>query len=94
MLARQVAALDNRAMTDGQAPTMFRPGDVTYLHIPCREPLRAADFYEAVFAHRSSRPLRTEPGFLGVAERSTCGARWAQTAGNPGEAHLPQACGI
>jgi predicted enzyme related to lactoylglutathione lyase len=37
-------------MGDDQAPTVFRPGDVTYLHIPCREPIRAADFYEAVFA--------------------------------------------
>lgn len=31
-------------------PSVFRPGGVSYLHIPCRDPLRAADFYESVFA--------------------------------------------
>jgi predicted enzyme related to lactoylglutathione lyase len=54
--------LDNRAMTDDRAPTVFRPGDVTYLHIPCREPLRAADFYEAVFAWKPRRDS-DEPAF-------------------------------
>jgi predicted enzyme related to lactoylglutathione lyase len=49
-------------MTDHQAPTVFRPGDVTYLHIPCREPSRAADFYEAVFAWKPRRD-DDEPAF-------------------------------
>jgi uncharacterized protein len=49
-------------MTGDQAPTVFRPGDVTYLHIPCREPLRAADFYEAVFAWNLRRD-GDEPAF-------------------------------
>lgn len=49
-------------MADDQAPTVFRPGDVTYLHIPCRDPMRAADFYEAVFAWKLRRDS-DEPAF-------------------------------
>jgi|SRR5579875_3423614 len=30
-------------------PSVFRPGGVSYLHIPCRDPSRAAGFYESVF---------------------------------------------
>jgi uncharacterized protein len=35
-------------MPTDQPPSVFRPGGVSYLHIPCRQ-VRAADFYEAVF---------------------------------------------
>jgi predicted enzyme related to lactoylglutathione lyase len=49
-------------MTQDDEPTVFRSGDVTYLHIPCREPLRAADFYEAVFAWKIRRG-GDEPAF-------------------------------
>jgi predicted enzyme related to lactoylglutathione lyase len=49
-------------MADDQSPTVFRPGDVTYLRISCREPMRAADFYEAVFAWKLRRDS-DEPAF-------------------------------
>jgi uncharacterized protein len=49
-------------MVGDQAPSVFRPGDVTYLHIPCREPPRAADFYETVFAWKLRRDS-DEPAF-------------------------------
>jgi predicted enzyme related to lactoylglutathione lyase len=49
-------------MPDDQAPTVFRPGGVTYLHIPCRDPMRAADFYETVFAWKLRRD-GDEPAF-------------------------------
>lgn len=38
-----------------EPPSVFRPGGVSYLHIPCEDPARAADFYEAVFAWRPRR---------------------------------------
>jgi uncharacterized protein len=47
-------------MTD-DAPSVFRDGGLTYLHIPCLEPARAARFYEAVFGW-TLRPGE-EPGF-------------------------------
>lgn len=34
---------------DDDRPSVFRPGDVSYLHIPCHVPHRAAGFYETVF---------------------------------------------
>ena len=61
-LAPQSPALDNRVVGDDHASTVFRPGDVTYLHIPCRDPTRAADFYEAVFAWKLRRGS-DEPAF-------------------------------
>jgi uncharacterized protein len=36
-------------MSVEEPPSVLRPGGVSYLHIPCRDPARAADFYEAVF---------------------------------------------
>jgi predicted enzyme related to lactoylglutathione lyase len=32
--------------------TVFRPGDVSYLRIPAKEPALAGAFYEAVFGWR------------------------------------------
>ncbi len=49
-------------MPDKQPPSVFRPGGVSYLHIPCRDPSRAADFYEAVFGW-SPRRDSDEPAF-------------------------------
>jgi|SRR5579875_3660629 len=42
-------------MDAGQPPSVFRDGGVSYLHIRCRDPSRAADFYEAVFGWRPRR---------------------------------------
>jgi predicted enzyme related to lactoylglutathione lyase len=53
---------DNRVMGEDLTPSAFRPGDVTYLRIPCSEPLRAADFYEKVFAWKLRRD-DDEPAF-------------------------------
>lgn len=36
----------------GGAPSVFRPGDVTYLRLPAPDPSRAAAFYESVFGWR------------------------------------------
>lgn len=41
---------------------MFRDGGVSYLHIPCHQPARAADFYEAAFAWTPRRDS-DEPAF-------------------------------
>jgi predicted enzyme related to lactoylglutathione lyase len=47
---------DDRAMSASeQRPSVFRNGGVSYLHVPCRDPARAADFYEAVFSWRPRR---------------------------------------
>jgi predicted enzyme related to lactoylglutathione lyase len=43
-------------------PSVFRAGGVSYLHIPCRVPSRAADFYEAVFGWEPRRDS-DEPAF-------------------------------
>jgi predicted enzyme related to lactoylglutathione lyase len=43
-------------------PSVFRTGGVSYLEIPCREPSRAADFYEAVFGWQPRRDS-DEPAF-------------------------------
>jgi predicted enzyme related to lactoylglutathione lyase len=43
-------------------PSVFRPGGVSYLHIPCGDPARAADFYEAVFGWTPRRDSE-EPAF-------------------------------
>jgi predicted enzyme related to lactoylglutathione lyase len=61
-LARQSWVSDNRLMGHELTPSVFRPGDVTYLRIPCSKPPRAADFYEAVFAWKLRRD-GDEPGF-------------------------------
>lgn len=45
-----------------EPPSVFRAGDVSYLHIPCRQPSRAADFYEAVFGWKPRRDC-DEPAF-------------------------------
>jgi predicted enzyme related to lactoylglutathione lyase len=49
-------------MLDDEPPTVFRDGSVSYLHIPCREPSRAADFYETVFGWKLRRDS-DEPAF-------------------------------
>lgn len=49
-------------MPDEQPPSVFRPGGVSYLHIPCREPSRAADFYETVLSWQPRRDS-DEPAF-------------------------------
>jgi predicted enzyme related to lactoylglutathione lyase len=49
-------------MPDDPAPTVFRPGGVTYMHVPCRDPMRAADFYEKVFDWKLRRDS-DEPAF-------------------------------
>ena len=49
-------------MPADQPPNVFRPGGVSYLHIPCRQPPRAADFYEAVFGWVPRRDS-DEPAF-------------------------------
>ena len=49
-------------MSEVKPPSVFRVGGVSYLHIPCREPSRAADFYEAVFRWTSRRD-GDEPAF-------------------------------
>jgi uncharacterized protein len=49
-------------MGTDQSPNVFRAGGVSYLHIPCRQPSRAADFYEAVFAWKPRRDS-DEPAF-------------------------------
>jgi predicted enzyme related to lactoylglutathione lyase len=49
-------------MTGEGAPSVFRVGGVSYLHIPCLEPFRAADFYEAVFGWALRRDS-DEPAF-------------------------------
>lgn len=53
---------DNRRMAEQQPPNVFRPGGVSYLQIPCRNPSRAADFYEAVFGWTVRRDS-DEPAF-------------------------------
>jgi hypothetical protein len=54
--------LDHRRMPDKPLPSVFRPGGVTYLRIPCRNPSRAADFCETVFGW-SPRRDSDEPAF-------------------------------
>ncbi len=49
-------------MAPDAPPSVFRPGGITYLHIPCRTPARAADFYEAVFGWTPRRDGE-EPAF-------------------------------
>jgi uncharacterized protein len=49
-------------MSLDESPSVFRPGGVSYLHIPCDDPARAADFYEAVFAWTPRRDGE-EPAF-------------------------------
>jgi predicted enzyme related to lactoylglutathione lyase len=49
-------------MAADQPPSVFRAGGVSYLHIPCGEPSRAADFYEAVFKWTPRRDS-DEPAF-------------------------------
>jgi predicted enzyme related to lactoylglutathione lyase len=49
-------------MSDADPPSVFRVGGVSYLHIPCRAPSRAADFYEAVFGWAPRRDS-DEPAF-------------------------------
>lgn len=49
-------------MSAAEPPSVFRPGGVSYLHIPCHEPARAADFYEAVFGWTPRRDGE-EPAF-------------------------------
>jgi uncharacterized protein len=49
-------------MSADDPPSVFRPGGLSYLHIPCREPARAADFYEAVFGWAPRRDGE-EPAF-------------------------------
>lgn len=34
---------------DDDGPTVFRPGGVSYLHVPAPDPARSAAFYHAVF---------------------------------------------
>jgi len=45
-----------------QPPSVFRAGGVSYMHIPCRNPSRSADFYEAVFGWKARRDS-DEPAF-------------------------------
>lgn len=45
-----------------QPPSAFRDGGVSYLHIPCRQPARAADFYEAAFGWTARRDSE-QPAF-------------------------------
>jgi predicted enzyme related to lactoylglutathione lyase len=51
----------------------FAHGQLTYLQIPATEPMRSADFYEAVFGWRIERPHPSfeSPGLIGqwVADR-------------------------
>lgn len=49
-------------MATGETPSVFRPGGISYLHIPCHAPDRAADFYEAVFGWTPRRDS-DEPAF-------------------------------
>jgi uncharacterized protein len=49
-------------MGDEEPPSVFRTGGVSYLHIPCRDPSRAADFYEVVLGWRPRRDS-DEPAF-------------------------------
>ncbi|HLI60122.1 MAG TPA: VOC family protein [Solirubrobacteraceae bacterium] len=49
-------------MSDERPPSVFRDGGASYLHIPCHEPARAADFYEAVFGW-SPRRDGDQPAF-------------------------------
>ena len=44
------------------APSVFRPGGISYVEIPCSDPARAADFYETVFGWRIRRD-GNEPAF-------------------------------
>ena len=44
------------------APSVFRPGGISYVEIPCSDPSRAADFYEAVFGWKIRRGS-AEPAF-------------------------------
>ena len=44
------------------APSVFRPGGISYVEIPCSAPARAADFYEAVFGWKIRRD-GNEPAF-------------------------------
>jgi uncharacterized protein len=45
-----------------EAPSVFRPGGISYVEISCSDPARAADFYEAVFGWRIRRD-GSEPAF-------------------------------
>ena len=44
------------------AHPIFRPGGISYLRIPARDPRASADFYEAVFAWNVRRD-RDDPAF-------------------------------
>jgi predicted enzyme related to lactoylglutathione lyase len=48
--------------SDNEEPRVFRPGGVSYLHIPAPDPARAAAFYSAVFAW-SIRDDEDSPAF-------------------------------
>jgi predicted enzyme related to lactoylglutathione lyase len=49
-------------MSGDGPPSVLRVGGVSYLHIPCLVPSRAADFYEAVFGWEPGRDS-DEPAF-------------------------------
>ncbi len=54
---------DNEAMAPGaDEPRVFRPGGVSYLHIPATDPRRSAGFYAAVFGWTVNID-RDEPSF-------------------------------
>ncbi len=48
------------------APSVFRPGGISYVQIPCLVPSRAADFYESVFGWHIRRDS-DEPAFTDAA---------------------------
>lgn len=56
---RRAAATDGPSADAGLA----RPGAVTYLHIPARDPRRAAAFYRDVFGWSINRPDSDRPSF-------------------------------
>ena len=52
---------NNAYVSDGENP-VFRPGGISYLRIPARDPQAAAAFYEAVFGWTVRRD-REDPAF-------------------------------
>jgi hypothetical protein len=46
-----------------EPPSVARPGGISYLHIPCKEPRRSAAFYGAVFDWTIRDPDTESPAF-------------------------------
>jgi predicted enzyme related to lactoylglutathione lyase len=62
--ARDSAATDNGVVASGteEGPRVFRPGGISYLRVPAKDPRRSAAFYEGVFGW-SVDADRDDPSF-------------------------------